>query len=268
MKASRYEQAGRHGSRDRPHDFVLNLGGNVPTATSCHRTILKERQQLEKQRNKRQQQNINLSALWVLLLIPTLDNVLLREKMDRLLKRWSTLFHFRRDPGCPSLFPNAPAHRPHARRLQLLAASCAGSRVSVWAVDFDTDSPPPGRQEPRQLPGENGVNPFGSRGATRSHAPPAAAAASMFAAAPSASSLSSETAAAATAMATGQDTAASQLSVAATGSDSVGRERGGPGKGPEDASGKVRGRRAGFRRERRRESKGGFTDTKTKACLF
>ena len=125
--------------------------------------------------------------------------------------------------------------------------------MSVWAVDFDTDPPPPAKQELRQQPGENGVNPFGSRGETRSHGPPEMAA-SIFSAASSASVLSSETAAAtvAAAMATGRDTAASQVSVAAAGSDSVGRGRGGLGKSPDDASGKVRWR-AVFRGERGRE---------------
>lgn len=128
--------------------------------------------------------------------------------------------------------------------------------MSVWAVDFDTDLPPPGRQEPLQLPGDHGVNPFGSRGLTRSHGPPAAGA-SILAAGPSASALTSGTAAAAAGaamtMAAGQDTAVSQLSVAAAGSDSAGRDRGGLGKGPEDASGKV-GCRTVFRGDGGRES--------------
>lgn len=55
-------------------------------------------------------------------------------------------------------------------------------------------------------------------------------------------------------MATGQDTAVSLLSVVATGSDSAGRDRGGLGKGSEDASGKV-GHQAVFRGDRGRESK-------------
>lgn len=79
------------------------------------------------QTNERQQQNGNLCAFWVPLLIPNLDNVLLREKMDRLLKRWSTPFHFRRDPSQPFPLTHPPTAHTHVASSSLpLRAQVAG----------------------------------------------------------------------------------------------------------------------------------------------